>query len=132
MSATMKASKPLSERDESIKMLRKLLKPGATVYCILRHRSASGMSRLIDFCIIRDNEPRWISYHVGRILDLKRPRDKDGLRVGGCGMDMGFDVVYSLGRALFPKGFKVEGRGRNGDTSGHDNDGGYALQSRWL
>lgn len=65
-------------------------------------------------------------------------------------MDMGFAVVYELGRTLFPNGFGVEGelplghktrpvtkekaakavekgakfRGRNGDPSGWDNDGG--------
>ena len=45
---------------------------------------------------------------------------------------MGFEIVYNLGRKLFHDGFKVEGRGRNGDMSGHDNDGGYALKHRWL
>ena len=55
-----------------------------------------------------------------------------GLVVGGCGMDMGFHVVYSLGRVLWPKGFKVNGIGRNGDISGHDKDGGYRLVHQWL
>ena len=47
-------------------------------------------------------------------------------------MDMGFALVYELSRELYPKGFKVAGVGRNGDTSGHDKDGGYALKQRWL
>ena len=68
---------------------------------------------------------------------------------------MGFEVVYNLGRQLFPKGFgtvsyggicpqtkeeaerlvatgKTSFCGRNGDKSGWDNDGGYALKHRWL
>lgn len=44
-------------------------------------------------------------------------------------MDMTFEVVYELGHYLYPKGFKLsKGQyGRNGDTSGYDKDGGYAL-----
>ncbi len=76
------------------------------------------------------------NYAVGRALDLRHwkqnGREQDALVVGGCGMDMGFHIVYNLGRVLFPDGFKVEGRGRNGDTSGWDKDGGYALNHRWL
>lgn len=82
-----------------------------------------------------------------------------GLWVSGCGMDMCFATVYNLGRVLFPEGFGEEGthpttgakvrpgcrenaagavdlgyqfRGRNGDTSGWDNDGGYALNKKDL
>src|SRR5688572_7990389 len=41
-----------AERDEAAAELRKLLKPGDTVYTILRHRAASGMFRVIDLVII--------------------------------------------------------------------------------
>lgn len=79
-----------------------------------------------------------------------------GVRVSGCGMNMCFAVVYELGRVLFPDGFGIEGtrpdgrkvrpkskaaasrmaaagvtfRGRNGDCSGWDPDGGYAMKYR--
>lgn len=125
-----------SERAESIRTLKKLLKPGDTVFTVLRHRSSSGMSRDIDFFIIRKGEPYWLSYHVGKVLGLKRSKGRDGLKVGGCGMDMGFHVVYELSRALFPKGFvpaKAGRGGRNGsDPNEIDTDGGYALNQRWL
>jgi hypothetical protein len=120
------------EREESLTWLRAHLTPGTRVYCVLRHVSASGMSRRIDFYIILDGEMCFISGYVADVLGLRRHPSKDGLTVTGCGMDMGFHVVYELGRALYPKGFKVEGRGRNGDTSGWDNDGGYALKSEWV
>jgi hypothetical protein len=133
---TMSKSAREEKRAEAIRDLRKMLKPGDTVYTVLRHVSASGMTRGIDLYIIRKNVPVWITAYVGHAIDspqsLKDWREQRGLRVQGCGMDMGFHVVYSLGCALFPKGFKVEGRGRNGDTSGHDNDGGYALNQKWL
>lgn len=124
------------KRVEAIKELRKLLRPGDTVYCVLRHVSRSGMSRGIDFYIVKKGEMVWISSRVGHAIDnpqsLNDWRAQKGIRVTGCGMDMGFHTVYNLGRVLFPKGFKVKGRGRNGDTSGHDGDGGYALTSKWM
>lgn len=129
-----------AERDEAIAKLREWLKPGDTVHTILDHVSASGMSRAIRIVILTcvDGKPDSLhpNYSVGKALGLRHwkrnGREQDALVVSGCGMDMGFHIVYSLGRALFPDGFKVEGRGRNGDTSGWDNDGGYALNHRWL
>lgn len=117
---------------EAITHLRKILKPGDTVYTLLRSVSRSGMSRTMDVYCIRKGELVYLTGWVAQALGMNR-RDHH-LQVSGCGMDMGFHVVYEIGRVLFPKGFKQpKGRhGRNGDTSGFDNDGGYALQQRWL
>lgn len=200
---TIKAIKD-AEREEAKATLREILKPGQTVYCILRHRSASGMMRVIDLCIAeteyRDEYPlmpvenseylgqrdysakpkklkvgpaiRHIGFLAARALGDNWDRDKEGIRAGGCGMDMGFNLVYNLGRVLFPEGFAysekgirpLDGKlvninagrgfgagpltqiemealrakdwkfpgGRNGDASGWDSDGGYALKSTWL
>lgn len=130
---------------EAIEHLRKVLKPGDTVYTVLRHVSRSGMSRNIDLYYIsagganddyRTPEPVWISSYVGKAIGRPQSRKNweksQGLTVSGCGMDMGFSLVYDLSRVLFPTGFAVTGRGRNGDTSGWDNDGGYALRHKWL
>jgi len=124
-----------TERDEALAELRKMLKPGDTVYTVIRSVSASGMSRRMDLYVIRKNVPHCISGYVGRILDYKRS-NKDGLLVAGVGMDMGFHLVYSLSHALFPKGFipaKAGRHGRNGsDPNELDTDGGYALNQKWL
>lgn len=113
--------------------LKKILKPGSTVYAVLRHVSRSGMMRHISFYTIKKNELRLLDGYIGTLLDLTpAPFPKQGLKVGGCGMDMGFHIVYNLGRALYPKGFKVKGRGRNGDESGWDKDGGYVFKSEWI
>lgn len=120
------------EREEAMRNLRELLQPGDTVYTALKHVSRSGMLRVIQPYIIRDNEPRYIGRLVAKATNYPYDRNKEGVRVGGCGMDMGFALVYSLSRTLFPDGFKVEGRGRNGDMSGWDKDGGYALKQSWL
>lgn len=129
----MSKEKQTAEQAEARKYLKKYLRPGSTVYCVLRSVSGSGMSRRIDFYAMRKNRPQWLSGYIGCLLGYSRS-DKQGLLVRGCGMDMGFSVVYSLGSALYPKGFKIPkgGHGRNGDTSGYDPDGGYALQASWL
>jgi hypothetical protein len=124
-----------TEKAEAMSRLRKLLKPGATVYTVLRHVSASGMSRRIDLYCFHKNQPVYLSGYAGRVLDMRRHKD-GGLVVGGCGMDMGFHVVYELGRTLYPKGFvpaKCGRHGRNGsDPNEVDTDGGYALRHEWL
>lgn len=123
------------EQADAVTKLRTMLKPGDTVYTVLRHASRSGMTREIGLVLMQADQSNVTDLHpnhlVATALDY-RVGKRDGLVVGGCGMDMGFSVVYNLGRKLFPDGFKVDGRGRNGDTSGWDNDGGYALKQRWL
>lgn len=115
---------------EAILYLRKVLKPGNTVYTVLRRVSRSGMSRNIDLYYMAKNEPVWISSSVGHAIGSPQSRknwdNSQGLTVSGCGMDMGYHLVYSLSRVLFPDGFK-------GAMSGqHQQDGGYALKQRWL
>ena len=120
------------ERAEAREFLLKHLKPGDTVYTVLRHVSRSGMMRRISPVIIVNGEPMDIDWQVAKLGIWSRRYPNDGLIVEGCGMDMGFHVIYELSRVLFPDGFKVEGYGRNGNTSGWDNDGGYALRQKWL
>ena len=156
---------------EAIVHLREVLKPGDTVYTVLRHVSRSGMSRNIDVYYMAGGEPQWISAYVGHAIRSPQSRKNwersQGLTVGGCGMDMGFHIVYSLSHVLFPDGFGVECElchkrphskqeaedatadkkrtscpvkepfrhqywGRNADKSGWDDDGGYALNHKWL
>jgi hypothetical protein len=109
----MKYSK--SEVEESLARLREWLKPGDTVYTILRHRSASGMSREIGVTLLSNDERRGIvdlhpNYAVARVLGARMGK-RDGIVLGGCGMDMGFHLVHSLSSALFPKGYGCIGKG---------------------
>lgn len=118
-----------SQRQEALDALRAILKPGDTVYTVLRHRSASGMTRTIALCVIRDNEPRWFTYWLPFIGIGKRDDKHEGVKVEGCGMDMGFHVVYRLGQELWPDGTPEPHGIRNGEP---DTSGGYALKHRWL
>lgn len=123
----MKVSK--TDYDEALLHLADTLKPGDTVYTILRHVSASGMSRSIDVLVIRDNDVRVITWCVSCILGEPLDTRNGGLKVSGCGMDMGFNVVYRLGSRLWPNGTPEPHGTRNGEP---DTAGGYALRHRWL
>ena len=89
------------ERAEQIAQLRKWLKPGDTVHTIIDHVSRSGMSRTIRVVLLKDGDALHPNYAVSTILGYRRAKRGDGFVVGGCGMDMGFHVVHSLGYALF-------------------------------
>lgn len=94
--------------------LRKWLKPGDTVHTILDHVSRSGMSRNIRVVILRDGEALHPNHSVAVALGYSRAKHGDGLVVGGCGMDMGFHIVHSLGYALFgEEAEKGEGKEAN-------------------
>jgi hypothetical protein len=99
---TMKYSQ--EEKERALKQLHELLKPGDTVYTSLRHVSRSGMSRWINMYAIIDNEPVCIDHEV-KILEDQAPQKHDGVYVGGCGMDMGFALVYNLSHYLFKDGY---------------------------
>ena len=123
------------QREEALTYLRKILKPGDTVQTVLRSVSKSGMYRRIDLYTIKDGQMVYLSGYAGRVLGINRHPNKQGLGVSGCGMDMGFHLVYSLSHALFPKGFKTTKKTihRNGTKNGErDNDGGYALHHEWI
>lgn len=151
-----------NERAEALARLREWLKPGDTVWTVLRHVSRSGMQHTIECVLIEDDkqgngpEVREIGWAVARALGMTFDRDRGGVKVGGGGMDMGFELVYRLGRALWPEGFGCIGANcrsndhTNGDRDytphmngapntftpgyvGHwHRDGGYALRQRWI
>lgn len=130
------------DRDEARDQLRAIVKPGSTVYTVLRHVSKSGMSRSIALYIIEDGEPRWITYTAARAMRATWDDAREAIKVGGVGMDMGFAIVYDLGVSLFGRdGWTCAGDRcpsndhSNGDrdhTPHQHSDGGYALQHRWL
>jgi hypothetical protein len=100
--------------------LLEMLKHGDTVYTVLRHVSTSGMSRRIDLYTVRDNRPQYLSGYAATVTGW-RLHDNGGIVVGGCGMDMGFHLVYTLSSILF-RDNPIEGR----------NHSGYELRHEWL
>ena len=130
---------------EAIQEFKKVVKAGDTVYTKLNHVSRSGMMRHITVMVIKKNEPHYLDHLATKILGWPRVAwDKgEGIKVPGCGMDMGFHLVYSLSSAVWPNGVKCPGRGcHSNDHVNHPlggygksikhNDGGYALKQKWL
>lgn len=116
--ATRKARARLKtdEQREFFDELRKLAPRGKRVYTQLNSVSASGMSRVIDLRVICDDRIVSLTYHAVNafpdLFKLNRRSSAYGIVAQGCGMDMGFDLVYRLGVMLY--------------------DDGYALDHRWL
>ena len=115
------------EVKQSTEYLHKFLEPGSKVFTVLRNVSRSNMSRRIDLYTISGGEMIYLSHAAAVVMG--NPRPNDGIKVGGCGMDMGFHLVYNLGATLWPKGTSKPHGTRNGEP---DSDGGYALKQSWL
>ena len=148
--APKRDSRPWNEA-ESVLKLRETLKPGDTVYTILRSVSRSGMNRRISLCVGRGADVKDITWDAAHAMNdpIKNRAgyvQDVGISVGGCGMDMGFHLVYNLSRILFPNGFVCSGETCPSNDhcndpechyttftgKMHTGDGGYALNQRWL
>lgn len=116
-------SKKDERREDAREELRKRVKPGDTVYTIVRHVSRSGMSRVIGVVLLGSEGPLHPNYLVARALGVRVHPKLDGVVIGGCGMDMGFHLVYELSHALFPTGYGCLGVGcHSNDHSNGDRD----------
>ena len=119
----MKKVTDTAHRLELISELRAWMPKGSTVYTILRSRARSGMSRVISPVVLQpktydsgngvewEAEPIFPEYKVAQLLGWSLDKDQ-GIKVHGCGMDMGFHMVYTLASILY--------------------DDGNALKQRWL
>jgi hypothetical protein len=113
------------ERAQALEKLKAMLPPGSTVHCVLRHVSRSGMSRSISVFAFPpgENAPQDVTYWASRVLDEPVDNKHGGIRMGGCGMDMGHALVYDLSRALYPNGHGCAGQGcPSNDHSNEDRD----------
>ena len=101
--------------DNAISALKRYFPKGRTVYTTLNHVSQSGMTRHIDVlapAMTKNRDGRGlsivnVSYYVANACGYNRAKD-GSLKVGGCGMDMGFSVAYDLSRTLYGDGYALE------------------------
>jgi len=87
-----------AEYNQSMENLKGWIKDGDTVYTILRRVTKSGENRDIGIVVFVKGQPVHPNFSVAKVLGL--PFKTDGVRVNGGGMDMGFSLVYDLGRAM--------------------------------
>ena len=135
------------EAEESLKNLREMIKPGDKIWTLLCHVSASGMMRHIaviklEANVIGEIRPYYLNYKVACVLGYNTAND-GSLKVGGCGMDMGFSVVNNLSDVLYPV-YKCLGEkcGSGDHANGpkpikrikgrYTHKDGYAINQNWL
>jgi hypothetical protein len=90
------------------------------VLTLNRHVSSSGMSRDISVFYVKDNQILNITYSVAKAMGWKlvERNGSRAIKVGGCGMDMGFHLVYTLSTVLY--------------RGSIESDPGYHLNQSWL
>jgi hypothetical protein len=78
------------------------------------------MSRTLSLKVAKEGRILDLTYYASIVLDwpLVEVNGSRALRVGGCGMDMGFHTVYTLSRVLFHE-------------EGSTTDAGYSLNHAW-
>ena len=91
-------------------MLAKFAPAGTTVYTKVLHVAKSGMSREIALYVVHNGEIVEISAWVAYVAGFSFNRDRFAVKVGGCGMDMCFHVVYTLANKLYSDGYALTKR----------------------
>jgi hypothetical protein len=87
-----------------------------TVFTVLRHVSKSGMYREISVVIpvtsINGAVRSFVhpSYTVSGLLNRSYSENNghNSVVCKGCGMDMGFDLIYNLSAVLYGDGYKIK------------------------
>jgi hypothetical protein len=121
METLTKKQQEQQDKQQAEDFLRKVFasQERPTVWTVLKHVSSSGMSRDLKCVTYYDGRVLDITWYVGKVSGVASLKERNGqrvLRVHGCGMDMGFHVVYSLSYGLYPT----------------ENDRGYAICHEWL
>lgn len=102
-------------KEEAIEKLREYIKPNDTLWTQLQHVSKSGMTRHIAVRHLKPSHdgtchPYNYTYIVAKALNTKVSDKYDGIKREGCGMDMGFDLIYNLSCVLYGDGYAIKQR----------------------
>jgi len=102
------------DKNEIIRRLKQVFPVGSTAYTSLVDVTKSGMTRWIKVIKIEEDRPFYYSYPINTLLDCKQETRNGSqcVKVGGCGMDMGFHLIYTISSIL--------------------HDDGYAINQEWL
>lgn len=122
--------------EEARKSLRKLLQGQDT---ILTSAEWTGSTAYVRLFVIKNNKLIDITHQAGEAIGDKTIHNVNkpyGFKRGGYGYNREFDVVYSLGHALYPKGYKHTKNCQSNDhVNGWDgvskhSSGGYRFRQR--
>ena len=127
-----------TDKQTAIERLHTVLRPGQEVHtvCVSSSKGAGSSHYkvlIIDTVELHTGEVRPrvrdITFWVASACGFRMSDKTGGLLSGGWGLSRSFQVVYSLGRTLWPKGTPEPHGTRNGEP---DRDGGYALSHRQI
>lgn len=107
----------ISQMKEELKLM--LEKNNHTVITENLHTSRSGMMRSLRLTLQDGTNITDLVAEIGDYKYHTNKRNQVGLKVTGCGMDMGFSVVYDLSCKLYC-------------TEKYEHDNAYKLNQRWL
>jgi hypothetical protein len=119
---TTRKAERQAQTDAAIASLRELFPIGSTVHTKLLHVSRSGMLRSFAVLVPEGGTVRDVSGLVARVIGARLHQPTGGVAMGGCGMDMGFALTYSLARALYRDGFPCTGQDWHGANPCPSND----------
>ena len=95
------------ERGHAVEAIKNVLFKTDTIYGIVRSVARSGRSRTIDFYVIHEDRPIYLSGYMSEILGM--PRTQEGaLKVAGCGMNMILACVHALSRSLGDSSYSLK------------------------
>tara|TARA_X000001388_G_scaffold60196_2_gene45541 strand:+ start:432 stop:740 length:309 start_codon:yes stop_codon:yes gene_type:complete len=101
------------DKERVKEILQDMFPKGSTAYTLATKVAPSGMSRHIMVAGSSEKgRVQNVSWYIAEFLDWKYKDDTRSVFVGGCGMDMGFHLVYTLSNILY--------------------DDGYAIKQQWL
>ena len=95
-------------KEEAIEQLKEAIKEGDTLWTQLHHVTKSGMTRYIGVRLLKDDYPYDYTYLVSKALGRNTSDKYSGIKIEGCGMDMGFHLIYELSHALYGDGYAIK------------------------
>ena len=119
--STLSKKEQVKQEKESAKEYLRSIFDGQerpVAYTSLKWISSSGMSRDMKVLAVKNNQILDITWYIAK-LDIGTLKERNGqrvVRIGGCGMDMGFHVVYTLSAVLY----------------GYQERGAYKINQEWI
>jgi len=100
------------ERAKILKqVLKKVFPKGATAYTAITKVAPSNMSRhIMVLGSVKKGIVDNLSAYVAELLDYKYKDNTRSVFISGCGMDMGFALVYDLSQELYDDGYVIKQR----------------------
>ena len=96
-----------TDKERAEAFLKDWFPKGSTAHTTVVHVAQSGMSRHIKVFAISGERIQNVSYSISKLLGWRLTKN-DAVFVSGCGMDMGFHLIYTLSRKLYDDGYAIK------------------------